>query len=239
MTQPLILSARGLCIRYGDVTAVDSVDLDVRQGAITAMIGANGAGKTSTMRGLVGLARPVAGSVLFDGRDITGLPTNDVVAQGIALVPEGRRLFPTMSVGENLKIGAYLRRDRSAVSRDLERTLSYFPALKDRLDDQAMSLSGGQQQMVAIGRALMTAPKLLLLDEPSIGLAPAVVQSIGRIIRSIAAEGMSILLVEQNAILALKLSSHAYVLETGRIRLQGASHILACDEQVKTAYLGL
>jgi branched-chain amino acid transport system ATP-binding protein len=239
MTQSILLTTRGLSIRYGDVVAVDGVDIEIPRQAITALVGSNGAGKTSTMRGLVGLKRPAAGTIVFDGKDITGRPTCEIVAEGIALVPEGRRLFPIMSVGENLKLGAYLRHDTAAITRDLDRTLTYFPALKDRLGDRAGSLSGGQQQMVAIGRALMTAPKLLLLDEPSIGLAPAVVQSIGRIIRSIAEEGMAVLLVEQNATMALKLSSQAYVLENGRITLSGDSRILESDEQVKRAYLGI
>jgi branched-chain amino acid transport system ATP-binding protein len=239
MTQSIILTTRGLSIRYGDVVAVDGVDLEISRQAITALVGSNGAGKTSTMRGLVGLKRPCAGTVVFDGTDITGRSTNDIVAEGIALVPEGRRLFPTMTVGENLKLGAYLRDDGAAVARDLDRTLTYFPDLKNRLSDRAGSLSGGQQQMVAIGRALMTSPKLLLLDEPSIGLAPTVVQSIGRIVRSIAQEGMAVLLVEQNATMALKLSSRAYVLENGRITLKGDSRVLENDEQVKRAYLGI
>jgi branched-chain amino acid transport system ATP-binding protein len=239
MSAAPMLTVRGLRIRYGDVTAVDHLDFDIARGSITALIGSNGAGKTSTMRGVIGLEAPAAGSIVFDGEDITHHDTNEVVARGIALVPEGRRLFPTMSVGENLRLGAYLRQDKPAVARDFEQMLVYFPALKDRLHERAMSLSGGQQQMVAIGRALMTAPKLLLLDEPSIGLAPAIVQAIGRIIQAIAANGVSILLVEQNATLALKLSSYAYVLETGRIKLSGSSRDLESDEQVRAAYLGL
>ncbi len=234
-----ILDIAGLTVRYGEVRAVQAVDLVVRAGRITALIGPNGAGKTTIMKGITGLKSIAAGSIRFRGHAIGGLAVDRIVAAGISLVPEGRRLFPTMTVRENLEIGAYRRTDAAAVRNDFDRVLDYFPALRERLGARAMALSGGQQQMVAIGRALMAGPKLLLLDEPSIGLAPAVVQTIGDIIRTISRTGVDVLLVEQNAHMALRLSDDAFVIETGEIVMQGPAAELARSDAVREAYLGL
>jgi branched-chain amino acid transport system ATP-binding protein len=233
------LEIAGLTISYGTVRAVSDIDLTVRRGRITTLIGSNGAGKTTILKGVTGLTRASAGSVRLRGQELLGKPVDEIVAAGVSLVPEGRRLFPTMTVRENLEIGAYRRTDRQVVREDFERVLGYFPALRERLDLQAMALSGGQQQMVAIGRALMSGPRLLLLDEPSIGLAPAIVQVIGQIIQTISRTGVDILLVEQNAHMALKLSDDAYVLENGAVVMQGNATELARSEAVRTAYLGL
>jgi branched-chain amino acid transport system ATP-binding protein len=234
-----VLDISGLCISYGPVSAVADIDLVVRAGRIATLIGSNGAGKTTIMKGITGLKTPAAGKVRFRGEVLTGQPVDVIVARGISLVPEGRRLFPTMSVRENLEIGAYRRSDPPAIRRDLELVLDYFPDLRERLDARAMALSGGQQQMVAIGRALMAGPRLLLLDEPSIGLAPAIVQTIGRIIKTISQSGVDVLLVEQNAHMALNLSIDAFVLETGRIVMQGEAAELARSEAVRESYLGM
>lgn len=234
-----ILDIAGLTVRYGEVRAVQAVDLVVRAGRIATLIGSNGAGKTTIMKGITGLKSIAAGSIRFRGHAIGGLAVDRIVAAGISLVPEGRRLFPTMTVRENLEIGAYRRTDAAAVRNDFDRVLDYFPALRERLGARAMALSGGQQQMVAIGRALMAGPKLLLLDEPSIGLAPAVVQTIGDIIRTISRTGVDVLLVEQNAHMALRLSDDAFVIETGEIVMQGPAAELARSDAVREAYLGL
>jgi branched-chain amino acid transport system ATP-binding protein len=234
-----VLEISGLCIGYGSVSAVADISLAVRSGRITTLIGSNGAGKTTIMKGITGLKAPASGNVRFRGEMLTGRAVDVIVAAGISLVPEGRRLFPTMSVRENLEIGAYRRTDTAAIRRDLSLVLDYFPDLRPRLDARAMALSGGQQQMVAIGRALMAGPRLLLLDEPSIGLAPAMVQTIGRIIRTISQTGVDVLLVEQNAHMALNLSADAFVLETGRIVMQGAASDLARSEAVRESYLGM
>ena len=224
---------------YGQVRAVSDIHLSVLSGRITTLIGSNGAGKTTIMKGVTGLKQVASGDVRFRGEQLIGRQVDAIVAAGISLVPEGRRLFPTMSVRENLEIGAYRRSDPAAVRADFDRVLDYFPALRERLDARAMALSGGQQQMVAIGRALMSGPKLLLLDEPSIGLAPTVVQTIGQIIQTISRSGVDVLLVEQNAHMALKLSDDAYVLENGAIVMQGNAQDLMRSEAVREAYLGL
>jgi branched-chain amino acid transport system ATP-binding protein len=234
-----VLEIAGLTISYGPVRAVSDISLTVRRGRITTLIGSNGAGKTTIMKGITGLTRASDGSVKLRGQEILGKPVDKIVAAGVSLVPEGRRLFPTMTVRENLEIGAYRRTDAAVVRDDFERVLGYFPALRERLNVQAMALSGGQQQMVAIGRALMSGPGLLLLDEPSIGLAPAVVQTIGQIIRTVSKTGVDILLVEQNAHMALRLSDDAYVLENGAVVMQGSAQELAQSEAVRAAYLGL
>lgn len=239
MTAESVLEINGLCIAYGSVSAVNDITLSVQAGRIATLIGSNGAGKTTIMKGITGLKTPSSGSIRFRGEILGGRPVDAVVAAGISLVPEGRRLFPTMTVRENLEIGAYRRTDVPAIRSDLERVLHYFPDLRPRLDARAMALSGGQQQMVAIGRALMAGPRLLLLDEPSIGLAPAIVQTIGRIIRTISETGVDVLLVEQNAHMALSLSVDAFVLETGRIVMQGAAADLARSEAVRESYLGM
>jgi branched-chain amino acid transport system ATP-binding protein len=234
-----VLELVGLTVQYGPVRAVSDIDLTVHSGRIATLIGSNGAGKTSIMKGVTGLQALTSGRVRFRGMDLTGRQVDEIVAAGISLVPEGRRLFPTMSVRENLEIGAYRRTDAAAVRADFDRVLDYFPALGERLDARAMELSGGQQQMVAIGRALMSGPKLLLLDEPSIGLAPAIVQTIGRIIKTISQSGVDVLLVEQNAHMALRLSDDAYVLENGAITMRGAARELERSEAVREAYLGM
>jgi len=239
MSDDAILELSGVCVDYDTVQAVGDISLSVRRGRIATLIGSNGAGKTTVMKGVTGLKGLAAGRIRFRGEDITGKPVDAIVAAGISLVPEGRRLFPTMTVRENLEIGAYLRTDAAAIGTDFERVLHYFPALRERLDTRARNLSGGQQQMVAIGRALMAGPKLLLLDEPSIGLAPAIVQTIGTIIRTISESGVDVLLVEQNAHLALRLSADAYVLENGAIVMQGPAHELEQSDAVRAAYLGM
>jgi branched-chain amino acid transport system ATP-binding protein len=238
MTEP-VLELSDLAVNYGQVRAVGGINLTVHRGRIAALIGSNGAGKTTILKGITGLKRLDAGQVRFGGVDLTNRPVDQIVAAGISLVPEGRRLFPAMSVRENLQIGAYRRTDVAAIRTDFDRVLDYFPALRERLDARAMNLSGGQQQMVAIGRALMSGPKLLLLDEPTIGLAPAIVQTIGQIIKAISQSGVDVLLVEQNAHMALRLSEDAYVLETGSISMQGSARDLETSDAVRVAYLGM
>ncbi|MDX5362390.1 MAG: ABC transporter ATP-binding protein, partial [Alphaproteobacteria bacterium] len=218
MTDP-VLVVEDLYIAYDGVPAVDGVSLAVERGQITTIVGSNGAGKTTLMKAVAGLLTPSGGRIRFAGEDITGLSADQVVLRGLTLVPEGRRLFPTMSVRDNLMTGAYTRNDEAGVRSDFEKVLGYFPILEERLEQPARSLSGGQQQMLAVGRALMAAPKLLMLDEPSIGLAPTVVETIAEIIRTISANGVEILLVEQNAHMALELAEKAYVLENGEITL--------------------
>lgn len=233
-----ILSVKNLTVGYGRLTAVREVSFSVRSGAITAIIGGNGAGKTTIMKAVMGLI-PSAGDIHFGAEPVAGKPVHELVAMGLALVPEGRRLFPTMTVRENLMTGAYHRRDSAAVKADLERVLDYFPALRPRMTSPARNLSGGQQQMVAVGRALMSAPKLLLLDEPSIGLAPIIVQTIATILDDINRAGTDVLLVEQNSHMALRLSQYAYVLENGRVSLEGEASDLLRSDYVQKAYLGI
>lgn len=234
-----VLELVGLSVNYGTVRAVSGIDLTVYRGRIAALIGSNGAGKTTILKGVTGLKTLDAGRVRFRGKDLANLQVDQIVAAGISMVPEGRRLFPTMSVRENLEIGAYRRTDVAAVGHDFDRVLDYFPVLRERLNARAMNLSGGQQQMVAIGRALMSGPKLLLLDEPTIGLAPAIVQTIGQIIRTISESGVDVLLVEQNAHMALRLSDDAYVLENGAIVMRGLARDLEKSDAVRAAYLGM
>lgn len=239
MSDGLVLELSAVNIAYGQVRAAIDISLSVRQGRIATLIGSNGAGKTTIMKGITGLVPLAGGRIRFRGQDITGLQVERIVAAGVSLVPEGRRLFPTMSVRENLEIGAYLRTDPAAIQSDFERVMTYFPALRERLGEPARNLSGGQQQMVAIGRALMSGPKLLLLDEPTIGLAPAIVQTIGTIIRTISESGVDVLLVEQNAQMALHLSDDAFVLENGVIVMQGPAAELEKSDAVRAAYLGM
>ena len=234
-----VLELVGLTVQYGPVRAVSDIDLTVHSGRIATLIGSNGAGKTSIMKGVTGLQALTSGRVRFRGMDLTGRQVDEIVAAGISLVPEGRRLFPTMSVRENLEIGAYRRTDAAAVRADFDRVLDYFPALGERLDARAMELSGGQQQMVAIGRGLACAPKLLMLDEPSMGLAPAVTDTIFERISQIHTDGVTILLVEQRVAEALELSDHGYVLETGHMVLEGPYQTLMADDRVRKSYLGL
>lgn len=233
-----MLSVKGLRVHYGKVEALKGVSLEVGKGEIVALVGGNGAGKTTTLRAISGLKTPTEGEAWFEERRIDRLPPHAIVHLGIGHVPEGRRLFPHMTVLENLKVGAYLRPNGDAVRRDLERVFERFPVLKARSGQNAGTLSGGEQQMLTIARALMVRPRLLLLDEPSLGLAPLVVASIANIIKEINNEGVSIVLVEQNARMALKLARRAYVLETGKVALEGPSGALLADEHVKKVYLG-
>jgi branched-chain amino acid transport system ATP-binding protein len=232
------LAIADLVVRYGRTDAVRGISLDVPNGSVVALIGANGAGKTTVMRAVSGLVRPRGGRVRFDGRDITGWPAFRIAAAGLLQVPEGRQCFAELTVAENLRLGAYLVRDRAEIARRQESVLARFPRLRERLGQFAGSLSGGEQQMLAIGRALMGGPRLLLLDEPSMGLAPLFVEEIFAIIARLKADGTTILLVEQNASAALDVADQAYVLETGRIVLSGRAADVAADPAVAAAYLG-
>ena len=233
-----LLNLEDLNVHYGAIWALKGVNLTVGEGEIVSLIGANGAGKSTTLRAISGVVKASSGGISFQGEDITKVPAHDIVKKGIAQVPEGRRVFANLSVLENLELGAYIRRDTRGIKRDLDDVLDRFPRLKERIGQVAGTLSGGEQQMLAIGRALMTRPKLMLLDEPSMGLAPLLVKEIFSIIREINEEGTTILLVEQNARMALQVASRAYVLETGRIVLDGLAKELAMNEGVKKAYLG-
>ncbi|HVY09046.1 MAG TPA: ABC transporter ATP-binding protein [Mycobacteriales bacterium] len=232
----MLLKIESLRVAYGRIEALRGVDLEIEQGEIVTLLGANGAGKTTTLRTISGLLKSSGGSVTFDGRRIDGLPAHEIVAAGIGHVPEGRRVFPRMSILENLQMGAYQR--RTDLSEDLERVYTLFPVLQERRGQAAGTLSGGEQQMLAIGRALMGRPRLLLLDEPSMGLAPMIVARIFEIIREINAQGTTILLVEQNAAQALRLAGRGYVLETGAIALADRADALLADDRVRSAYLG-
>jgi branched-chain amino acid transport system ATP-binding protein len=235
-----MLELRDVHLRYGRQEALHGVSLTVPVRGVVALVGSNGAGKTSTLRAIVGLNAPSSGEIIFRGERIDGKDAPTVVALGIALSPEGRRLFPQMSVYENLLAGAYLRHGADEIRAEIDRVYRYFPRLSERRAQQAGSLSGGEQQMVAIGRALMAKPKLLLLDEPSLGLAPLLVREIGRIVVEISREeGLSVVLVEQNANMALRLCDHAYVLEHGRIALEGQGRELLRSDYVRKAYLGV
>lgn len=237
-TEPYF-SVRDLVVRYDRVLAVRELSLDCPAGSAIALIGANGAGKTSTLRAITGLVRPVGGEIRLGGRRIDGLRPAAIAALGITMVPEGRHVFPLMSVRDNLMMGAYLRRDAGVIRADLSRLLDRFPRLAERINQQAGTLSGGEQEMVAVARALMSRPHLLLLDEPSLGLAPKVVADIAGLILSIIRDDkVSVVLVEQNSRMALRLSHHAYVLETGRVALSGPSAKLAEDDRVRRLYLG-
>ncbi|MBL8920077.1 MAG: ABC transporter ATP-binding protein [Myxococcaceae bacterium] len=233
-----LLEVNDLVVSYGAIGALKGISLSVGKGEVVALIGANGAGKTSTLRAVSGLVKPAKGSIRLGGADITGLKANLVVAKGLAHAPEGRGIFPNLTVQENLDLGAWLRRDRDDIAKDLEKCFGLFPRLKERRDQYAGTLSGGEQQMLAISRALMSRPTLLLLDEPSLGLAPQVTQTIFRILRDVNATGTSILLVEQNAHLALGLAAWAYVLETGTLVMQGTGQELLASEDIRKAYLG-
>ena len=233
-----MLTLKNVSTRYGAIQALTDVSLTVEKGSVATLIGANGAGKSTTLRSIMGLCQPYAGDVLFEGKRINKIPTHKIAAMGIALVPEGRAVFANLTVLENLELGGYLQADSKKLKRDLEHVCEVFPRLKERLVQIAGTLSGGEQQMLAIGRALMAHPRLLLLDEPSLGLAPLIVHAIFDAIDRINKEGTTVLLVEQNANLALKRSQTAYVLETGRITMQGTSKDLANDPRVKEAYLG-
>ena len=233
-----LLKVTDLCVSYGGIEALKGISFDVEEGQIVTLIGANGAGKSTTLRAISGLVHPSGGTVEFAGKDVTGADTQKIVEGGIALVPEGRRVFPNLTVLENLKIGAYLRRDDAAVRQDLEEIFELFPRLKERQWQLAGTLSGGEQQMLAVGRAMMTRPRLMMMDEPSLGLAPLVVKDIFRIIQILKQRGITILLIEQNANAALKCADYGFVMETGRITLSGTGAELLSNEQVKAAYLG-
>ena len=234
-----LLEVRGLKVRYGVIEALHGVDLAVARGEIVTVIGANGAGKTTLLKTISGLVPATEGAIVYDGAcELTSLKPHQVVARGISHVPEGRRIFQNLTVRENLSLGAYLRRDHQAIERQLGEVFSLFPRLKERLAQNAGTLSGGEQQMLAMARALMAAPTLLLLDEPSLGLAPKLVRSIFEIIRVIRSRGTTLLLVEQNARMALEAADRAYVLETGSVALAGAAKDLADDERVQRVYLG-
>ncbi|MHB8744620.1 MAG: ABC transporter ATP-binding protein [Sulfuricaulis sp.] len=233
-----ILETRGLEVAYGGIRAVKGVDLTVNRGELVCLIGANGAGKTTTLKSLCGLLRPSHGDILFEDVSIAGKPSHELVRRGISLVPEGRGIFGRLTVEENIKVGAYARRDRAGIRADTDRLYDLFPRLSERRGQQAGTLSGGEQQMLAIGRALMSRPRLLLLDEPSMGLAPMLVQKIFEVIRRIAQEGMTLLLVEQNARLALEISQRGYVMESGNIILADSAAALLGNLKVQQAYLG-
>lgn len=233
-----LLEAKGLEVRYGGIRAVKGIDLSIDEGELVCLIGANGAGKTSALKAICGLLPPAGGTVAYAGRSITGAPSFRLVREGLVLVPEGRGIFGQLSVKENLAMGAFARNDSAAVKSDLDRTLALFPRLAERSTQSAGTLSGGEQQMLALGRALMSKPRLLLLDEPSMGLAPMMVAKIFEVVRRIASEGVTILLVEQNARLALEAASRGYVMESGSIALAGDAKQLLADPRVREAYLG-
>jgi branched-chain amino acid transport system ATP-binding protein len=233
-----MLEIRNLDVHYGVIHALKNVSLKVEQGEIVTLIGANGAGKTTTLRTISGLIKATGGEVILEGRDITGLSAPNRVELGLSQVPEGRRIFPEMSVLENLELGAFLRKDKPGIKKDIEHVYELFPILGDRKKQTAGTLSGGEQQMLAMGRALMSKPRLLLLDEPSMGLAPLLVREIFEIIKSINSEGTTVLLVEQNASMALSIAHRAYVLETGSIVISGTGEELIKSDRIQKAYLG-
>jgi branched-chain amino acid transport system ATP-binding protein len=233
-----VLEIAGLRVSYGPVEALRGVDLEVRAGELVCLLGANGAGKSTTLRTISGLLRPTAGTITLDGREIGGHSPAAILAAGVAHCPEGRRVFPYMSVEENLAMGAYVRTDRAAITEDVERVCTHFPILGERRRQAAGTLSGGEQQMLAIGRALMARPRLVLFDEPSLGLAPTVVETTFAVIADIRRQGTTVLMVEQSAYLALAMADRAYVMETGRVVLGGAARDLLADDHVRRAYLG-
>ena len=237
MAQPL-LQLRKVEVAYGGIHAVKGIDLDVGQGELVCLIGANGAGKTTTLKGICGLLPVKAGKILYDGADITGKPAFQLVRRGLAMVPEGRGVFGALTIEENLAMGAYIRSDRDGIKADIERVYHLFPRLKERRRQTAGTMSGGEQQMLAMGRAMMSRPRLLLLDEPSMGLAPLMVQKVFETIVTVSGEGVTILLIEQNAKLALEVSHRGYVMESGEIILSGESAKLLHDPAVRAAYLG-
>ena len=233
-----MLKIENLQVNYGGIQALRGISLEVPDGKIVTLIGANGAGKSTTLRTISGLVKAASGSISWNGEELLGKPIDKIVTSGIAMSPEGRRVFPDMTVLENLKIGAYLRKDKAEIEKDVQWVYSLFPRLEERHWQLAGTLSGGEQQMLAVGRALMSRPKLMMLDEPSLGLAPLVVQDIFTIIREINRQGVTVLLVEQNANMALKIADQAYVLETGNITMSGTGAELLVNEKVREAYLG-
>ncbi len=235
----LLLELKNTAVHYGKVEATRDISIKVLEGDIVTLIGANGAGKSTTLRMISGLVRPSSGEVLFEGNSITHLPPEEITGIGIAHIPEGRRVFPQMTVMENLEMGAYLRKDPKEVARNIELVFSHFKRLKERVNQAAGTMSGGEQQMLAMGRALMSSPRLILMDEPSLGLSPIMCQEIARIIKQIHAHGSTIVLVEQNARLALALADYGYVLETGDVALEGKAEDLREDDEVRKTYLGM
>ncbi len=238
MAEPL-LDVRDLVVRYGFLEAVSNLGINLAPGGMAALIGANGAGKTTTLRTIAGLNKPAHGTIWFQGQRIDRLPANQVVERGISLVPEARQIFAKLTVMENLQMGAYVRRGRKAFSQTLERVFSHFPRLKERMDQKAGTMSGGEQQMLAISRSLMSQASLIMMDEPSLGLAPLMVEEIGRAIKQLNEEGVSILLVEQNAHMALSVVQKGYVLQQGRLVVEGTAEELTENELVREAYLGV
>jgi len=233
-----LLGVQDVVTAYGKIEALKGVSLDVAQGSITCLLGPNGAGKTTLMMSIAGILKPKRGRIVFEGQNIAGTPPHAIVAKGVALVPENRLVFPAMTALENLQAGAYQRADRKTVGEDIERLFTRFPRLKERAGQQAGTLSGGEQQMLAVARALMSRPKLLLMDEPSLGLAPLVVEEIFRIVTELHKDGVSIFLVEQNAHMALKVAQHFYLMEQGKVTFSGNPGSLAEDEVIRRAYLG-
>jgi branched-chain amino acid transport system ATP-binding protein len=238
MVAAALLELNKLEVAYGGIHAVKGIDLIVRQGELVCLIGANGAGKTTTLKGITGLQPVKAGKVVYDGKDVTGKPAFQLVRKGLSMVPEGRGVFGALTIEENLAMGAYSRSDRNEIKQDVERVFGLFPRLKERRKQTAGTLSGGEQQMLAMGRAIMSRPKLLLLDEPSMGLAPLMVQKVFETVLAISGEGVTILLIEQNAKLALEVSNRGYVMESGTITLSGDARQLLSDPKVREAYLG-
>ena len=233
-----MLKIENLEVAYGNIKAIKGISLEVNQGEIVTLIGSNGAGKSTTLRAISGILKPRSGSITFNGERIDGVEGHEIVAKGICQSPEGRRIFPKMTVDENLDLGAFLRNDKAEIKRDRQRVLELFPKLQERIDQKAGTMSGGEQQMLAVGRALMGSPKLLLLDEPSMGLAPVLVEMIFETIKKINDQGTTILLVEQNALAALNVADRAYVLESGSIKMSGKARDLISNDEVTKAYLG-
>ncbi|BBU26829.1 ABC transporter ATP-binding protein [Burkholderia sp. THE68] len=237
-TTSAMLKVKGLQVNYGGIQAVKGVDLEVGQGELVTLIGANGAGKTTTMKAITGLKPYSGGDIEYMGQSIKGVPTHELLKRGLAMVPEGRGIFARMSILENMQMGAYLRNDTDAIQKDTERMFGFFPRLKERASQYAGTLSGGEQQMLAMARALLSRPKLLLLDEPSMGLSPIMVEKIFEVVREISAEGLTVLLVEQNARLALQAANRGYVMDSGMVTMSGDAKIMLDDPKVRAAYLG-